>query len=141
MNQRFDTLEGFYTADERRRRSGEVDFGVWWTLPNSHVTWRVSWVADTGELYAVASHHTGGRELGPVRLCGVFPTRQLVEEVLEGWAERCGPGGLAWLQRICAAASVTPLRRTQGVGGTPSVTGFNFAGNTFGDTPSAGDPS
>lgn len=90
----FSTLEAFY-ADERRAGSGEVDFGVWWTLPEQRwPNWRVSWVRDTGEVYAVAQT----REKGPVVARGGLPSREYVEAALESWTEHCGrSGGLGWL--------------------------------------------
>ena len=69
-----------------RERSPEVDFGVWWRVPGSPYTWRVSWIQDTGELYA--------RELVPDSdrfiLLGAFPTREAVEARMAGWAESNG---------------------------------------------------
>jgi hypothetical protein len=69
-----------------RRRSPEVDFGVWWRVPGSLYTWRVSWVQNTGELYA--------RELAPdgdrFVLLGAFLTREAVEARMAGWAESNG---------------------------------------------------
>lgn len=96
----FDTLEAFY-ADERRARSGEVDFGVWWTLPGQRwPNWRVSWVRDTGEVYAVAQTS----KKGPVVARSGFPTREAVEAALEGWTGHCGRGGgLGWLWERLAA--------------------------------------
>jgi hypothetical protein len=69
-----------------RERSTEVDFGVWWRVPASPYTWRVSWIQDTGELYA--------RELAPDSdrfvLLGAFLTREAVETRMAGWAESNG---------------------------------------------------
>lgn len=50
--QTFASIENFYTEDPLRRLSPEYDFGVWWK-DNAEGTWRVSWVADTGEVYAL----------------------------------------------------------------------------------------
>jgi hypothetical protein len=52
---RFPDIAAFYAMDERRERSGEMDFGVWWSDrersgPPNH---RVSVVADMGEVYAI----------------------------------------------------------------------------------------
>jgi len=52
MVQTYADLETFYTVDPKRRLSPEYDFGVWWK-DSAFGTWRVSWVADTGEVYAL----------------------------------------------------------------------------------------
>lgn len=103
----FDTLEAFY-RDQRRARSGEVDFGVWWTLPEQRwPNWRVSWVAATGEVYAVAQTHA----MGPVVARGGFPTREAVEAALDGWTEHCGSsGGLGWLWERLAGQMLGPMQ-------------------------------
>ena len=90
--------------------------------PNS---WRVSYVRDTGEIYAVqqgpmrsGTLPTGeiiianGPEEGPVLLLGHFPWQPSdlekagprdvyyhgLEKLLEGWPERCvQPNGLVWV--------------------------------------------
>jgi len=86
-----------------RARSPELDFGVWWTLypddpkvaPRLAVIggqpvailsaeaagrWRVSWIDDTGELYA--KHLAADAMI----ILGRYPTREAVEERMEGWA-------------------------------------------------------
>ena len=45
-------IEEFYEADERRRRSEEVEIGTEWH-DDAGVRYEVSWVADTGELYVM----------------------------------------------------------------------------------------
>ena len=76
-----------------RAKSGEVDFGVNWTLNgraaysraelegNREQLWRVSWIENTGELYAV--------EAGPGRfvLLAKLDIREEVEKALSGWAK------------------------------------------------------
>ena len=49
----YPTLEAYYAADERRRRSEETDYGVHWRLHGWEYRWRVSYVRNTGEIYAV----------------------------------------------------------------------------------------
>ena len=45
-------IEQFYSADERRRQSAEVEFGNnWFDAKGSR--YEISWVEDTGELYAM----------------------------------------------------------------------------------------
>lgn len=48
---RYASVEAFYAADERRRRSPELDFGVGWRAAD--VVYRLTWVDATGELIAV----------------------------------------------------------------------------------------
>ncbi|MFQ5858409.1 MAG: hypothetical protein ACE5LU_22640 [Anaerolineae bacterium] len=67
--------------DPARRRSPELDFGVWWKVHGRDFPrWRVSWIDDTGELYA--------RELGTDRfiILGIYETEEKVERRMDGWA-------------------------------------------------------
>lgn len=73
-----------WSAAPYRKRSSEVDFGVWWQLPTSPYTWRVSWIKDTGELYAREQAPNSDRFV----LLGIFPTREAVEDRMAGWAEK-----------------------------------------------------
>jgi hypothetical protein len=104
--------EAFFRADERRRRSGESDYGVWWRDELGAV-WRVSFVHATGEVYAL---HQGpptmtpmGRDLvmvsasagvdGPLLVLAAGLTEAETEARLEGWAEMCGrPNSLGWIR-------------------------------------------
>jgi len=81
-----------WIAAQRRARSAEVDFGVWWRLrPDDRVTWRVSWIEATGELYAREQAPGSDRYV----VLGYFATRDEVEAFMDGWAE--GPHILtAW---------------------------------------------
>ena len=45
-------IEQFYEADERRRRSEELELGTEWHDATG-ARYEVSWVADTGELYVM----------------------------------------------------------------------------------------
>jgi hypothetical protein len=70
-----------FFKDEKRRKSPEVDFGAWWGLLNRNdEKWRVSWIEDTGELYAACR--------GTVIVLGVYKTREEVEERMRGWEEQ-----------------------------------------------------
>ena len=117
--------EEFYSDNPARRRSPETDYGVHWRLDGWAGTWRVSYVRDTGEVYAVLQGPTQsgrlptgeiiiatGPEEGPVLLLGHFPWQpsnlenagphdvyyQGLEHLLSGWGERCGrPNGLVWV--------------------------------------------
>ena len=82
----FKNVEDFYSDNSARRYSPEAGYGVHWKLAGWPNSWRVSYVRDTGEVYAVQqgpqrggllptgeiSIATGPRE-GPVLLLGHFP--------------------------------------------------------------------
>lgn len=96
------TKETFYDTSEiglKRMRSRELDFGVWWwdgqpTLSNQY---RVTWIADTGEVYASRFDYAVQGER--YRVLGTIPTEEEVERVLQGWAEECGkPESLRWVE-------------------------------------------
>ena len=114
-------IEQFYSADERRRQSAEVEFGNnWFDAKGSR--YELSWVEDTGELYAmleltpeaglldaVRRRRGGGRE-------GRHPAgdrpRYLrhpdeVEALLDGWADHMAePDGVHWVAERLQAAGV-----------------------------------
>ena len=92
-----------WCAVEPRQRSPEVDFGVWWYIPDSPDSWgphwRVSWVADTGELYAIESKSYGLRRL---LLLGKYRTRVGVERRMKRWTDpdfKLGPFRNRWQHR------------------------------------------
>lgn len=114
----FAGLPDFY-EDERRRRSPEWDYGVLWrtTADEPWPRWRVSWVIETGEVYAIRN----GADpvlvvLGTVEKVGRYPygrgheawarfnRAQKVEQLLAGWAE-VDPPTLGWvLDRLALEA-------------------------------------
>ena len=109
----FSSIETFYALDERRRRSRELDYGVWWRWQGS--TFRVTLVEATGELIAVQLSAPTVRSLPfGLALVGGEPLRVLVlaivdgeelaEQLLDGWAEICGrPDSLGWIaERVLA---------------------------------------
>jgi hypothetical protein len=54
-------IHEYYATDERRRSSEEVEYGDGWTdSADVHATYRIHWVAATGEIYAVREPHPGG---------------------------------------------------------------------------------
>ncbi len=71
----------------QRKKSGEVDYGVWWRLHGRRrePTWRVSWLQDTGELYAVCPRDD------TFTVLDTFETREQVERALHGWADPDSP--------------------------------------------------
>lgn len=86
------TLNEFYADNPKRERSGELDFGVWWrdsTMPGH--TFRISFIQDTGEFYAVDQQNDN------VEVIGHAENYDEAEEMLKGWADHCGPvGGMEW---------------------------------------------
>ena len=117
----FKNVEDFYSDNSARRYSPEAGYGVHWKLAGWPNSWRVSYVRDTGEVYAVQQGPQRGGVLptgeifiatgpgeGPVLLLGHFPIDEEagpydvyyhgLEHLLEGWPEHCGrPNGLAWV--------------------------------------------
>src|SRR3954470_8688242 len=104
-------IEDFYSADERRRKSAELEFGTDWSDQNGRC--EVSWVEDTGEVYvmrepvaAVTGSGAGGLELVPmsedalgVEVIGVEIGRAAIEGVMSGWeCKMHDVDGIAWLR-------------------------------------------
>ena len=104
-------IEEFYAADERRRRSDEIEFGTDWA-DLQEARYELSWVADTGELYVMREPLVKMMEdpFGDVfdaavptdelsvAVVGWIPELAVVEEVLSGWQEAmAAPNGIGWL--------------------------------------------
>jgi hypothetical protein len=104
-------IEEFYAADERRRKSAELEFGRDWNDENGRSG--VSWIEDTGEVYVmrepsarVTGSGAGDLELVPmsdqglvVEVLGVVMGRPAVEGVMSGWEQKMGSAdGIAWLR-------------------------------------------
>ena len=98
----YDSLETFYRLDARRRASPEADFGCHWRQAGFTGQWKVAYVRDTGEIYAVQNNnHTKN----PLFVLGQFPPDpeevfyQSLEVALEGWTDNCtgNPEGLSWI--------------------------------------------
>ena len=49
-------VEEFYEQDPRRRASDEIEFGRKWY--ENDIRFEVAWVADTGEVYAMAEPYS-----------------------------------------------------------------------------------
>ena len=77
-----------FFSDPRRRKSPELDFGVIWTLGTPWPRWRVSWIDDTGELYAIPMTSPPDPDVRPVLILGVFRTRHEVERRMRGWSDK-----------------------------------------------------
>jgi hypothetical protein len=93
-------IEEFYDQDPRRQTSDEVEFGREWS--ENGLRFEVAWVADTGEVYAMAE--PGGRRevttaLVTVELLAVIEGRDAINGVLDGWQEAMTkPESLAWVR-------------------------------------------
>ncbi len=117
-------IEQFYSADERRRRSVEVEFGNnWFDAKGSR--YELSWVEDTGELYAMLELTPEADTWTPfgdievedaavdslvVTVLGTITSRDEVEQVLDGWADHMvEPDGVHWVaERLQAAGIARP---------------------------------
>jgi hypothetical protein len=110
-------IEEFYDADERRRRSPELELGSDWHDQHG-VRYELSWVEDTGELYVMREpvpvetidpfggiHVVGARSVDEaevqgmsVAVVGSVATREELERAVAGWEEAMGrPDSVAWL--------------------------------------------
>jgi hypothetical protein len=105
-------IEDFYSADERRRQSAEIELGTNW-FDASGNRYELSWVEDTGELYAMLERVPGASSFTPfgdaevesmavdevvVTIVGYIPSRQELEQVLAGWEEEMAkPDGITWV--------------------------------------------
>ncbi len=74
-----------WSSEPKRKHSGEVDSGCWWTLhgdPREFPRWSVSWIIETGELYAWSA-----RDDKYILLISTAPRDEARSEfLLEGWA-------------------------------------------------------
>ena len=113
-------IEEFYEADERRRRSEEIELGTDWH-DSQGVRYEVSWVADTGELYVMSEPGVPMAEdlFGDiyrsdvpvdeitVAIAGWVPDRSSMEDVLQGWEEAMTqPNSVAWITERLAERQV-----------------------------------
>jgi hypothetical protein len=93
-------IEQFYDAEPRRRASDEVPFGSEWT--EGPMYFEVSWVADTGELYAMAepfSRRGVSTESVTVEILAVVEGRAAIDEAMAGWQDAMsGADSLAWVR-------------------------------------------
>jgi hypothetical protein len=111
-------IEEFYDADPRRRESEEIEFGREWSDASGMRT-ELSWVADTGELYAMAEP-AGSVEMDPlgdtrvddlptealvVEILAVVADRATIDELLAGWEDvmEKGPNSIQWVRDRVAA--------------------------------------
>jgi hypothetical protein len=113
-------IEEFYEADERRRRSEEIELGTDWH-DSDGVRYEVSWIADTGELYVMrepalrmTEDPFGDVFSGKLRVdtltvavVGFIPERDRIEEVLAGWEDAMGQAdSVSWVADRLRAEAV-----------------------------------
>ena len=92
----YSSLEAFYDADRRRRRSRERDVGLAWRGRRG-ATYRAAWIQETGEVYVLRRGHAtqGG---GTVEVAERRFGQGELHSVLSGYQDVCGrPGSLGWL--------------------------------------------
>jgi len=112
-------IEQFYDADPRRRESEETEFGREWSDANGLRT-ELAWVADTGELYAMAEPSEPvlmdpigdtrvpdlPTELVTVEVLGVITDRPTLDRVLDGWETAMSrPNSIQWVRDRLSQAS------------------------------------
>jgi hypothetical protein len=105
-------IEQFYDADPRRRESEETEFGREWSDANG-VRTELAWVADTGELYAMAEpveavymDPVGDTRVGElptelvtVEILGVVTDRAQLDQILAGWEDAMGAtNSIQWVR-------------------------------------------
>ena len=105
-------IEEFYSADERRRQSAEIELGTEWHDATGN-RYELSWVEDTGELYMMLERVPEAGSWTPfgdvevesmpveqviVSVIGHIGTHEELEQVLEGWQqEMAEPDGISWV--------------------------------------------
>ena len=97
-------IEQFYDADPRRRASDEIQFGREWT--EGPMYFEVAWIADTGELYAMAEPYERrgvSTEQVTVEILAVLEGRAVIDTVMAGWQDAMpGDDSLAWVRARAA---------------------------------------
>jgi hypothetical protein len=112
----YSSLDAYYAGDEHRRRSRELDFGVWWRWHQQ--VYRITFVEATGELIAVQLSAPTVRAVpfglamiggDPMRVyvLAIIDGEDRAEQLLDGWAEVCGhPDSLEWVAGRVLAPSL-----------------------------------
>ena len=104
-------IEEFYDADSRRRESDEVEFGQDWTDASGYRT-EVSWVVDTGELYAMREPgavdidmfgdviaESVSEDAILVQVLATVTSREELDRKLAGWEDAMnGDNSLSWVR-------------------------------------------
>jgi hypothetical protein len=97
-------VDEFYEQDPRRQTSDEVEFGRDWY--EGDMRFEVAWVADTGEVFAMAepvSRRGITTESVTVEVLGVVDGRDAIDARLSGWQDAMRhTGGLGWVREHVA---------------------------------------
>jgi hypothetical protein len=95
-------IEQFYSSDERRRQSAEIEFGTEWRDAQGN-RYELSWVEDTGELYTMLELVPEVDSWTPfgdvevenipvdrlvVLIIGFVREQSEVEGILDGWQDK-----------------------------------------------------
>lgn len=111
FGKRFEGMEAFCRDDPRRASSNEIDFGVLWNaglgFPSN---WRVSWVATTGEVYALHLDRSSELILLAERL-----RREVIEQAMAGWEHQTS---LEWVRKAVAFPRLDELFTKVGPSGS-----------------------
>jgi len=115
-------IEQFYSADERRRQSAEVELGTNWFDAKGN-RYELSWVEDTGELYAMLELVPEADSWTPfgdievesmpvdrvvVHVICTIPTLADLERILAGWPDHMArANGIAWVAERLQAEGIT----------------------------------
>lgn len=90
------TKDDFYSPTvigQSRKKSRELDFGVWWRNQWNYPNFRVTWVENTGEVISVSMANED------ISIIGHADSEEEIEEKLKGWAEECGKlDSLQWVR-------------------------------------------
>jgi hypothetical protein len=93
-------IDEFYEQDPRRQASDEIEFGREWYENDQR--YEVAWVADTGEVYAMAEPQPRRGvtvESVTVEVLAVIEGRDAVTAALAGWRDAMArPDSLAWVR-------------------------------------------
>lgn len=99
-------VEQFYEQDPRRQSSDETEFGRDWY--EGGMRFEVAWIADTGEVYAMAEPYDRRgitTESVTVEVLGIVDGRDAVDALLSGWEDAMAtPNGLAWVREKVSRA-------------------------------------
>jgi hypothetical protein len=103
-------VEEFYDQDPRRQASDEIEFGRDWF--EHDLRFEVAWVAETGEVYAMAEPNSRrgiSTESVTVEVLAVIEGSDAVKSVLTGWQDAMSqPDSLAWVRaRVAEVGSGT----------------------------------
>ena len=102
-------IEEFYDQDPRRRASDEIEFGHEWY--ENGLRFEVAWVADTGEVYAMAedSRRRVSTQSVTVEVLAVIEGRDAINSVLTGWQDAMSqPESLAWVRARLSGDAGSP---------------------------------